>query len=196
MRAIVEYKDESWITKAKYALEGVIYAYGPNDDADEYTSAKQVPQDKVLATFEGSWKGKITYKRKGDKEARLLLNVNDVDPITKSVRPLSAQDEMESRRIWDPVTSAILAKKYSEATKHKQEIEQRQRNMAAERKRKGEAFVPRFFDADISDGRPKLTEEGRKALDGENNLEGYGVARKQDDTNDDDDEDDFQDAEN
>ncbi|TKY85452.1 hypothetical protein EX895_005614 [Sporisorium graminicola] len=196
LRAIVEYKDESWITKAKYALEGVIYAYGPNDDADEYTSAKQVPQDKVLATFEGSWKGKITYKRKGDKEARLLLNVNDVDPITKSVRPLSAQDEMESRRIWDPVTSAILAKKYSEATKHKQEIEQRQRNMAAERKRKGEAFVPRFFDADISDGRPKLTEEGRKALDGENNLEGYGVARKQDDTNDDDDEDDFQDAEN
>ncbi|SJX63197.1 related to OSH6-member of an oxysterol-binding protein family [Sporisorium reilianum f. sp. reilianum] len=195
LRAIVEYKDESWITKAKYALEGVIYAYGPNDDPDEYTSAKQVPQDKVLATFEGSWKGKITYKKKGDKEARLLLSINDIDPISKAVRPLSAQDEMESRRIWEPVTTAILAKKYSEATKHKQDIEQRQRNVAAERKRKGETFIPRFFDADISDGRPKLTEEGRKALDGENELVGYDGAGKQDDTNDED-EDDFQDAEN
>ncbi|CCF52550.1 hypothetical protein NDA11_001186 [Ustilago hordei] len=201
LRAIVEYKDESWITKAKYALEGVIYAYGPNDDPDEYTNVKQVPTDKVLATFEGCWKGKITYKKKGEKESRLLLNVLDLDPIAKSVRPLSAQDEMESRRIWEPVTSAILSKKYSEATKHKQDIEQKQRNTAAERKRKGETFVPRFFNADISDGRPKLTEEGRKAIDGEHNLAGYDASAGnkpsavKDDDNDDD-EDDFQDAQN
>ncbi|SNX87317.1 related to OSH6 - member of an oxysterol-binding protein family [Melanopsichium pennsylvanicum] len=173
LRAIVEYKDESWITKAKYALEGAIYAYGRNDDPEEYVSVKQVPQDKILATFEGCWKGKITYKRKGDKESRLLLNVNDVDPLVKAVRPLASQEEMESRRIWEPVTNAILAKKYSEATKNKQEIEQKQRNTAAERKRKGETFVPRFFDADISDGRPKLTEEGRIAIDSEYELVGY-----------------------
>lgn len=206
LRAIVEYKDESWITKAKYALEGAIYAYGPNDDPEEYTSVKQIPLDKVLATFEGCWKGKITYKKKGDKESKLLLNVNEIDPIAKSVRPLAAQDEMESRRIWEPVTNAILAKKYSEATKHKQDIEQKQRNTAAERKRKGENFVPRFFDADISDGRPRLTEEGRKALDGEHNLQGYDgsadhktaatSAGKDNNNDDDDDEDDFQDAEN
>lgn len=200
LRAIVEYKDESWIAKAKYALEGVIYAYGPNDDPDEYTNAKQVPQDKVLATFEGCWKGKITYKKKGEKESRLLLNVLDVDPIPKSVRPLSSQEPMESRKIWEPVTNAILAKKFGEATKNKQEIEQMQRNTAAERKRKGETFVPRFFEADISDGRPKLTEEGRKALDGENNLVGYDGAGESKATSaaahDDDDEDDFQDAEN
>lgn len=194
LRAIVEYKDESWISKAKYALEGAIYAYGPNDDPEEYTTVKQVPQDKVLATFEGCWKGKITYKKKGDKESRLLLNVHDVDPIAKSVRPLSSQEEMESRRIWEPVTNAILSKKFSEATKAKQEIEQAQRNTAADRKRKGETFTPRFFDADISDGRPKLTEEGRKALDGEHNLAGYDGAAKDNDVDDDADE--FQDAEN
>jgi hypothetical protein len=33
--------------------------------------------------------------------------------------------------------------------------------------------VPVFFDADISDGRPRLTAEGRKALDGEGMLDGY-----------------------
>lgn len=196
LRAIVEYKDESWIAKAKYALEGAIYAYGPNDDPEEYTAVKQIPQDKVLATFEGCWKGKITYKKKGDKESRLLLSVHDVDPIAKSVRPLAAQDEMESRRIWEPVTNAILSKKFSEATKNKQEIEQAQRNTAAERKRKSETFVPRFFDADISDGRPKLTEEGRKAIDGEHNLAGYDGVETANTAAKEDDEDDFQDAEN
>ncbi len=111
--------------------------------------------------------------------------------------PLSAQEEMESRKIWEPVTSAILAKKYSEATKNKQDIEQMQRNTAAERKRKGETFVPRFFDADISDGRPKLTEEGRQALDGEYNLAGYDgccYSRCHECHQDDDDDDEFQDA--
>ncbi|PWY99613.1 hypothetical protein BCV70DRAFT_110124 [Testicularia cyperi] len=200
LRAIVEYKDESWITKAKYALEGVIYEYGPNDDPDEYTSLKQVPQDRVLATFEGSWKGKITYKRKGDKDSRLLINLNDMDPIPKWVRPIEAQEDMESRKIWEPVTSAILAKKYGEATKQKQEIEQMQRNAAAERKRKNETFVPRFFEADISDGRPRLTDQGRNALDGEYNLAGYDATASSSSSkpvnDDEDDEDDFQDAEN
>lgn len=45
---------------------------------------------------------------------------------------------MESRKIWEPVTNAILAKDYSGATKFKQEIEQMQRDAAAERKRKDE----------------------------------------------------------
>lgn len=204
LRTIVEYKDESWITKAKYYLEGVIYEYGPNDDPDAFTHIKQVPQEQVVATLEGTWKGKITYKRKGDKEAKLLVSLNELDPIPKAVRPLEAQEEMESRKIWEPVTTSILAKKFSEATKHKQDIEQVQRTTAAERKRKGEAFVPRFFDADISDGRPRLTEEGRKALDGEYNLAGYepsakasaAAATSTDDHDDDDDDADFQDAEN
>lgn len=205
-RTIVEYKDESWITKAKYYLEGVIYEYGPNDDPDAYTQIKQVPQEQVIATLEGSWKGKIMYKKKGDKDARLLVSLNELEPINKTVRPLGAQEEMESRKIWEPVTTSILGKKFSEATKHKQEIEQVQRTAAAERKRKGEPFVPRFFDADISDGRPRLTEAGRKALDGEYNLAGYDASKsstaaatasstpEDQDDDEEDDEAEFQDA--
>lgn len=47
------------------------------------------------------------------------------------------QEEMESRKIWRPVTEAICNKEFGQATKHKQEIEQKQRDLAAERKRKG-----------------------------------------------------------
>lgn len=34
-------------------------------------------------------------------------------------------------------------------------------------------FVPQYFHADISSGRPALTEAGRKAIEGERELQGY-----------------------
>lgn len=72
LRTIVEYKDESWLTKAKYALDGIVYEYDhdvndADDAAEEYKTIKSVPSDKIVAVIEGSWKGKISWKRKGDK---------------------------------------------------------------------------------------------------------------------------------
>lgn len=52
--------------KAKYALEGVIYEYDQGKE-EEYEKSKNVPQDLIVATFEGTWKGQITWKKKGDK---------------------------------------------------------------------------------------------------------------------------------
>jgi hypothetical protein len=87
LRSIVEYKDEvgqiglwgdesslaeyltstqSWVMKAKYALEGVIYEYDAGKE-DECDKIKSVPQDRIVATIEGTWKGQITWKKKGDK---------------------------------------------------------------------------------------------------------------------------------
>lgn len=80
---------------------------------------------------------------------------------------------MESRKIWQTVTSAIHQRDFSAATRHKQRIEQVQRDAAAERKRQGTDFVPKFFEADLDDGRPRLTAAGRAAVDAERNLEGY-----------------------
>lgn len=49
----------------------------------------------------------------------------------------------------------------------KQELEERQREKAAERAERQEEWKPRFFeDAVTADGRPELTEEGRRALKG------------------------------
>ncbi|KAK0546122.1 hypothetical protein OC846_005402 [Tilletia horrida] len=171
LRTIIEHKEESWMGKAKYAFEGVVYEY--EGDPEQYKRIKDVPQDKVLATIDGCWKGKMTYTKRGEKEPRLLLNVPDLDTIPKNVRPLDSQLELESRRIWQPVIKAILSKQYGEATKAKQVIEQRQRDIAAERKKNGEEFVPQFFEIDISDGRPRLTKAGREAIEAERNLDGY-----------------------
>ncbi|UZJ56878.1 hypothetical protein CBS101457_006198 [Exobasidium rhododendri] len=167
LKAIVEYKDESWVLKAKYALEAVIYEHNP-DTEDDCDKIRSVPQDRVIATIEGTWRGQIMYKKKGDKDSRLLVDLDQLNMIsTKNVRPLDVQEDLESRKIWEPVTEAIVNKEFGQATKHKQEIEQVQREAAAERKKKGVEYKPQFFNEDISDGRPTLTEAGVAALEGE-----------------------------
>lgn len=49
-------------------LEGVIYKYEPGNETQlSWTKVKQVPSDRVVATFEGSWMKQIRYKLKGEK---------------------------------------------------------------------------------------------------------------------------------
>ncbi|KAL7419055.1 hypothetical protein Q5752_005891 [Cryptotrichosporon argae] len=167
LRAIVEYKDESWIGKPRFLLDGVIYRYTPGEDSEKWTRAKQVPDAKIVAHIEGSWMKSIRYRMKGSKEWKTLLNLDELALIPKLVRPLDEQDAQESRRLWDPVTQSLLAKNWGEATKQKQAIEQRQRDIAAKRKADGEEHKSLFFEADYDDGRPRLTAEGRKAVEEE-----------------------------
>ena len=58
--------------------------------------------------------------------------------IPKNVRPLAEQETQESRKLWEPVTKNLLSKNWGEATREKQVIEQRQRDIAAKRKAKNE----------------------------------------------------------
>jgi len=87
--------------------------------------------------------------------------------IPKAVRSLEKPLPNESRKLWDDVTAKLIKKEYGEATKHKLAIEQRQRDEAAERKRKGIEFIPSYFETDIDFGVPVLTIEGRKAVEEE-----------------------------
>lgn len=71
--------------------------------------------------------------------------------------------------MWEAVTKAIHEKDYGKATTLKQEIEERQRQKAAARQENGEEWVPRFFkDMHQRVGRPELSDEGKKALEGLN----------------------------
>lgn len=193
-RAIIEYKEESWIGRAMFALEGVIHTYEEGEtEHEEWTKVKHVPADRIIAHFDGSWKGRIRYRLTNgwtpvssksspvpsastsrsdlttgaDDEWATLIDISTLHPIPKSVRPLENQLPAESRRLWDPVTSRLLKKEYSEATKFKQAIEQKQRDDSAERKNKGIEFIPVYFEKDIDSGIPRLTVEGRKAIEEE-----------------------------
>lgn len=140
LRAIIEYKEESWLGRAHFLCEGVIHTYTPGESAyQDWTKVKHVPRSRVLATFDGSWKHLVKWKRVDDPDSAYstLIDLSTLHVIPKAVRPLEKQLSTESRKLWDNVTTRLLSKEYSEATKHKLAIEQKQRDDAAERKRKG-----------------------------------------------------------
>ena len=83
------------------------------------------------------------------------------------VPPESEQLTNESRRFWHGVTEAILEKRFAEATKLKQELEEGQRERAAGRKTQNEDWRPRFFTGALTPlGKPELSVDGKEALKG------------------------------
>ncbi|KAG8714173.1 hypothetical protein FRC08_012279 [Ceratobasidium sp. 394] len=143
LRAVIEYKDESWIGKAQFLLEGVVHTYDPSDPEEcaSWTKVKQVPPSRVVATFDGTWRGLVKWKRVGETESRPLIDLANLAVMPKHVRPIDSQLPNESHRLWEHVTKNLLSKNYSEATRVKQGIEQKQRDDAAARKAKGEEWV-------------------------------------------------------
>lgn len=99
------------------------------------------------------------------QERQLVVDVTPMFPAPKLIPPVDDQLPNESRIIWAPVTDAIMAKQYTEATNAKQEIEERQRQKAADRKARNAEWKPRFFKNALTPaGQPELSEDGRDAI--------------------------------
>lgn len=97
----------------------------------------------------------------------MLVDLKPLFPTAKIVPPEKDQLPNESRKFWAEVTQAILNGQFSQATKLKQELEERQRDKAAERESQNVDWKPRFFTEPLKPkGRPELTDEGRLALRG------------------------------
>lgn len=139
---------QSWLGRAHFLVEGVIHTY--DEDAtehQEWTKVKHVPQSRIVAFFDGCWRNHIRWRRNAARssisvasmeEFHTLIDLEKLQTVPKVVRPLEKQLSKESRKLWENVTAKLLSKEYGEATKHKLALEQRQRDEASERKRKGE----------------------------------------------------------
>ncbi|KAA1085408.1 hypothetical protein PGT21_006311 [Puccinia graminis f. sp. tritici] len=161
-RTMINYVDESWVGKAKFALEGVIYELQETDDPNEWTKIKQVPSDRIWCKFSGSWRGVVTYtmteasrrtsgssqEQQQSNQARELVDLSSLEPLPKTVKPEAHQTEMESRKFWKSLTSLIQAQNFTEATKEKQTIEQNQRDLSNKRKADNQPFKPLIFNTD------------------------------------------------
>lgn len=201
LRAVVEYKDESWLGRPQFLVEGVIHTYDDDDysgaastsvsddsassrsaqsklkkpdmdkgikEHNDWTKVKHVPKDRIVAQFEGCWKKSFRWRKVQNGEPvgdwQTLIDFSGLAVFPKNVRPISQQGPFESRRLWEKVTTNLLRKDYSEATRAKVTIEQAQRDRAAERKRKGEEFVPTYFESGMEPGWSELTEVGKNAV--------------------------------
>jgi len=143
-------------------VEGVVHRYKPSEhEHEEWTKVKHVPPSYAEAYFEGCWRNVVRWRpasaaaasakgKKGtsggggggeddddDDKWTTLIDLTPLRTVPKTVRPISKQHPTESRRLWGSVTSRLLRKEYGEATRAKHVIEQRQRDEAAERKRRG-----------------------------------------------------------
>ncbi|OOF98505.1 hypothetical protein ASPCADRAFT_512763 [Aspergillus carbonarius ITEM 5010] len=165
IKVILQYLEEGWIGRAQNKVEGVIFRYDP--DSDVITRMKDVSEGDVLARISGSWHGQVFFTLAGTSDPRPLIDVTPLFPVAKTIPPEESQLSNESRKFWSLVTEAILDKRYGQATKLKQDIEERQRQKAAERLKNNEAWQPRFFTGAVTpSGRPELTKDGLKALEG------------------------------
>lgn len=128
----------------------------------------------MLARIEGVWTDKIYYTLGSadfskSSEKILLADMGPLTVVPKLVPELDAQLPNESRRFWKDVTASIKGRQFAVATTLKQEIEEKQRSKAAERKEKNEEWQPRFFTGAVTPvGKPELTEDGKKAVNGIN----------------------------
>ncbi|KAJ7636907.1 hypothetical protein FB45DRAFT_907678 [Roridomyces roridus] len=210
-RVIIEYKEESWLGKARYLLEGVIHLVVEGETQhNEWTKIKHVPHSRVVAVFDGSWRGRIRWRRVGvksypdttpssysspspshaslpvpippsvsaasskldisdgkEEDYQTLVDLAALQIVPKVIRPISKQIPYESHKLWERVTKHMLKKEFSDATKEKITIEQKQRDIAADRKKKGTKFVPVYFEEDLERGYSDLTTAGRQAIEEE-----------------------------
>ncbi|KAF2155338.1 hypothetical protein K461DRAFT_292208 [Myriangium duriaei CBS 260.36] len=172
IKVILHYIEEGWLGKSQNKVLGVIYKC--DVEKDNITKIKDVPEKDVIGRIDGAWhdkvyfsKGSAPFDKAADADKILLVDVNPLYPVQKTVPPDEKQLENESRKFWGDVTQAILDKEFGRATTAKQELEERQRQKAADRKARNAEWQPRFFtEAMLASGRPELSDEGRKALDG------------------------------
>ena len=172
IKVILHYLEEGYFGKTQNKVEGVVYKC--DTEKDNTTRIKDVPDKDVLGRIDGSWQDKVyfsygstEFKKTAEKDRVLLIDVSPLWPAKKIVPPAEEQLPNESRRFWNDVTEAIMAKQFSKATDVKTQLEERQRERAAERKAQNKEWKPRFFTAAVEPkGQPVLTDEGKAAMKG------------------------------
>ncbi|XP_025831382.1 oxysterol-binding protein-related protein 8 isoform X2 [Agrilus planipennis] len=109
----------------------------------------------TLATIDGYWDGVTQIKDKRSGEEQVLWNPTAnvrKSRLKRYTVPLEHQGEMESERLWQHVSSAILRDDMNTATEEKTVLEEAQRAQSKERKAKCEEWFPSHFQQDFQTG--------------------------------------------
>jgi oxysterol-binding protein-related protein 8 len=128
--ADVEFKTKGFISGTYNAITGKI---------------KRDSTQEPLYEISGKWTEEMYIKnlKTGDKE--LLFDATGAKHTPCAVRPLDEQEDRESRKLWNKVTSAIIKRDQTTATDAKSAIEDRQREETRTRDAEGVTWHPRYF---------------------------------------------------
>uniref|UniRef100_A0A182PM29 Oxysterol-binding protein n=1 Tax=Anopheles epiroticus TaxID=199890 RepID=A0A182PM29_9DIPT len=132
-RADIDFITKPFYGGKKNRIQGEIY--GPNDK-------------KSFISISGEWSGLMEYKyNDGSKPSKFetFVDVNSIPIYKKKVRPVSEQDENESRKVWREVTAGLKMNDIEKATNAKFQVEQKQREEAKERKETFGEWDTKYF---------------------------------------------------
>lgn len=97
-------------------------------------------------TLSGKWSDQSFYTKSKDSSKELLFDAGAEAMAERKTAPLSEQKEIESHRLWGPVTKALKTKNFSVANAEKSKIEDRERRIRKEREQSiVEEFKPQLF---------------------------------------------------
>lgn len=74
--------------------------------------------------------------------------MNNLEVVRKHVRPISKQEENESRLLWKEVTAGLKFNNIDNATTAKASIEQNQRDLVKQRQEENQQWQTKLFKQD------------------------------------------------
>ncbi|XP_046752060.1 oxysterol-binding protein-related protein 9 isoform X2 [Diprion similis] len=104
----------------------------------------QPADKKPFLVINGEWSGAMELKW-ADGKTELFADVRDLKAEKKRVKPVSEQEECESRKVWREVTAGLRLNDMDRATVAKYSIEQRQREEARLRKESNVPWQTKLF---------------------------------------------------
>ncbi|CAH1127420.1 unnamed protein product [Ceutorhynchus assimilis] len=102
-------------------------------------------EKKSFLSISGEWNGVMEAKWADGTDPELFINVNEMAITKKQVRPISLQEDNESRKLWKEVTAGLRFNEIDKATNAKQALEQKQRDEAKDRKESGKEWQTKLF---------------------------------------------------
>lgn len=131
-KAVIEFVPKPWFGGEYHRIKGHI----TYKDEEEY------------CTLSGRWSHQSFYTktRQSSSSKKLLFDAEDEPMAERKTAPISEQKEIESHRLWGPVTEALKTKNYAVANAEKTKIEDWQRKIRKEREQNlVEEFHPTLF---------------------------------------------------
>ncbi|KAI5709253.1 hypothetical protein M8J76_014012 [Diaphorina citri] len=107
-------------------------------------------EKKPFLTVSGEWNGAMEAKW-ADGRTETFIDVSKLPISKKIVRKIDEQEENESRSIWKEVTLGLKYNDIDHATSAKSEVEQKQRDEAAERLKQNIEWSTQYFEKNPHD---------------------------------------------
>ncbi|KAH8864634.1 Oxysterol-binding protein-related protein 9 [Schistosoma japonicum] len=127
--ANIEFRTKPFYGGKKDTLRAEVF--GPNDK-------------KAFLSVEGEWNDKMLAKWSNGK-TELFIDTRSLPTLKKHVLPRSRQEENESRRLWEEVTYNLKVGNIDAASDAKHRLEQRQRDLARQRRDSKYTWTPAHF---------------------------------------------------